>query len=251
VQDLTVPEEAALMAGPIPLYYQLEQRLRDRIVSNELSPGTALPTEDQIGEQYGVSRITVRRALNALQQQGLIERRHGVGSFVAERSIGMNSYLTGSLNEFLASAASLRTRCLWLGEAEPTPSVRHTFGLKSHEKALLLKTLGSLDEEGPVAFLEIWFPLEVAPMLQPETLDGKTPVIRQVEKALGLRLVRAEQIIEADRAGEEAARYLEVNADTPILKVRRVYFAYPERPIEIAYVRYHPERYRYAIEFKS
>jgi GntR family transcriptional regulator len=243
-------DRAQLEPGAVPLYYQLEQQLRARIDAREFGPGDCLPTEDRICEHYGVSRITVRRALDALQQQGLIERRRGVGSFVADRPGGINSHLTGSLHEFLASAATLRTRSLSLEEAAPPADVRHSLALENDDRAFLLRSVGSLDDQGPVAYLEIWFPHDIGNSINAADVEGRLPVIRFVEQRHGLRLTRAEQLIEPDRAGEAAARYLKVDSDTPILRVKRVYYAYPDRPIEVAYVRYHPERYRYAIDFK-
>jgi len=68
--------------SPLPLYYQLEQDLRARIRANEFSDGAPIPTEQRLCESYGVSRITVRRALDALMAGGLIARRQGVGTFV-------------------------------------------------------------------------------------------------------------------------------------------------------------------------
>src|SRR4051812_46886122 len=94
--------------GPVPLYHQLEQDLVDRISGGEFAPGDLLPSEEGICEQYGVSRITVRRALESLIHQGLIVRRRGVGSFVAQRSPAIRSVrLSGSLEDFLATAGSL------------------------------------------------------------------------------------------------------------------------------------------------
>jgi GntR family transcriptional regulator len=240
---------APLEQGPVPLYYQLEQHLRARIVGDEFTPGVPLPTEDQICDDYKVSRITVRRALDGLQRQGLIERRRGVGSFVAEKPRGINSHLTGSLNQFLAQAGSLSTRCIFLGEGIPCANVRAQLGLEQGDHATLLKTIGSLDE-GPVAYLEIWFPLSIGTQLKAEDLDGHLPVVRLVEQVANVRITRAEQTIEPDMAGEDAARHLQIDANTPILHVQRVYFA-GDRPIEMANARYHPDRYRYAIEFKG
>lgn len=235
--------------GPVPLYYQLEQRLRARIVADEFVPGNPLPTEDQICNQYKVSRITVRRALESLQRQGLIERRRGVGSFVTEKPRGINSHLTGSLSEFLAMAGSLRTSCLSLEEVDAPAEVRARLGLEDGQRVTLLRTVGSL-EQGPVAYLEIWFPLEIGSKLSPEQLDGNMPVVRLVEQVANIRITRAEQTIEPDHAGEEAGKYLQIDPKAPILNVSRTYFV-GDRPIELANVRYHPDRYRYAIDFKG
>jgi GntR family transcriptional regulator len=121
--------------------------------------------------------------------------------------------------------------------------------LAAGERAILLRTVGSLDE-GPVAYLEIWFPLDIGSQLQIADLDGHMPVVRLVEKFADVRITRAAQTIEPDHAGEEAAKHLLVDPNAPILHVKRVYFA-GDRPIELANVRYHPDRYRYAIEFKG
>lgn len=243
------PVEGLLEHGPVPLYYQLEQHLRARIAASEFVSGSALPTEDQICFQYQVSRITVRRALDGLQRQGLIERRRGIGSFVTEKPRGIDSHLTGSLSEFLAVAGALRTSCIGLEEVDPPEEVRRKLKLETDESAVLLRTVGAL-EEGPVAYLEIWFPVEIGRLLSIDQLDGNLPVVRLVEQVANVRITRAEQTIEPDRAGDDAAEYLHIDPKSPILHVRRVYFV-GDRPIELANVRYHPDRYRYAIDFKD
>ncbi|UZW57409.1 GntR family transcriptional regulator [Sphingobium sp. JS3065] len=241
--------EDALEHGPVPLYYQLEKHLRSRIAADEFAPGVPLPTEDQICKEYKVSRITVRRALEGLQRQGLIERRRGLGSFVLENRLGINSQLTGSLTEFLAKAGSLHTANLGLTEAAPSSAIRKQLELGPHESATLLRTIGLLDDM-PVAYYEIWLPLDIGSKLPGEELDGHMPVIRLVERVAKARVTRAEQTIEPGHAGEEAATHLHIDAKTPILHVQRTYFA-GDRPIELANVRYHPDRYRYAIELKG
>ena len=246
--DITVGK-APLEQGPIPLYYQLEQSLRTRISQREFLPGSVLPTEDQICEEYKVSRITVRRALEGLKRLGMIERRRGVGSFVTERPQGINSHLTGSLSEFLAQAGTLTTKCLSLGEAAPDDDVRCLLSLNKNDRAILLRTLGTMDG-APVGYLEIWFPFEIGRLLNRDDLSGNLPIVRIVEQVSSVRITRAAQTIGPDLAGPDAAEHLKIEANAPILSVQRVYFA-GEQPVEVANVRYHPDRYRYAIEFKD
>ena len=81
-------------------------------------------------------------------------------------------------------------------------------------------------------------------------MASRLPIVRLVEQIANVRITRAEQTIEPDRAGEAAARLLHVSSEAPVLHVKRAYFA-GDRPIEMANVRYHPDRYRYAIEFRS
>ena len=71
--------------GRAPLYQQLRRALRDAIADSRLSPEEALPPERELAEEFGVSRITVRKALDALVEEGMLNRRQGAGTFVAAR----------------------------------------------------------------------------------------------------------------------------------------------------------------------
>jgi GntR family transcriptional regulator len=143
----------------------------------------------------------------------------------------------------------LRTQCLSLGEAEPDANVRGHLGLGEGDQATLLRTVGTMDG-APVGYFEIWFPLEIGILINRNELTGNLPIIRFVEQVSSIRITRAAQTIGPDVAGPEAAAYLQIAASAPILKVQRVYFA-GDRPVEVANVRYHPDRYCYAIEFKD
>ena len=78
--------KTTFVSSRIPLYYQLENVLREKITSGTFTGGERLPTEIELIEQYGVSRITVRQALSALAEEGLIDRKQGRGTFVIEAS---------------------------------------------------------------------------------------------------------------------------------------------------------------------
>jgi len=240
-----------LHEGPVPLYHQLEQDLLERICAGEFAPGDALPTEEGICEQYGVSRITVRRALDALIAQGMITRRRGVGSFVAERREAIRSVrLSGSLEDFLATAGALALDVLSLGEIEPSQEVRQALELGRGERAVRLELVSSL-AAGPVIYLEAFFPVEIGQVLRREDIVPGQTVVRIAERKLNLRVVRAHQLIESDLAGETAARHLGISPQAPILRIRRVYYTAGDRPMELAILRLHPDRYQYEIEFRA
>jgi DNA-binding GntR family transcriptional regulator len=93
--------------------------------------------------------------------------------------------------------------------------------------------------------------LAIGRQVKPTDLGDGRPVIRMIEGKMGSRVVRAEQVLEADYAGEVAARYLDLLPSTPVLKVTRIYFDVSGRPMEAVFVRNHPERYRYSVEFNA
>jgi GntR family transcriptional regulator len=72
---------------PVPLYFQLKEALRKRMIAHEWQPGRKIPTEAEICERFGVSRITVRKALQDLQDEGYLERKQGLGTFVKNTAI--------------------------------------------------------------------------------------------------------------------------------------------------------------------
>lgn len=245
-----VHEPTMLSHGPTPLYHQLEQELRARITRQEFKPGEALPTEERICAQYGVSRITVRRALDALIAEGLITKRRGVGTFVTPPAAGgvRSVRLSGSLDDFLASAGTLATQVLSMDEAEAPDEAVNGLRLDPGSRCTRLELLSFL-EEAPLGHHQLYLPLAVGRRIKPADVGQKLPVIRMVEDKLGTRVVRAEQFLEADVAGPAAAKHLGLKDDTPVLKVTRIYYDTSGAPVEMIVARNHPERYRYSIDF--
>jgi len=242
---------AILSAGPIPLYHQLEQDISARILAGEFGPGGPLPTEDQIGQDYGVSRITVRKALDSLDRQGLIVRRRGIGSFVAEHSTRVHAtHLSGSLDDFLQTANQLKPTILALGPVEASDEIARLFEVEPGSPVLRLELVSS-SAEGPLAHSSFHFPEHVIDLLRAEDINSTEPIVRTVERKTNVKVVRAEQVIEADTAGAETARLLGLAEGTPLLRSQRTYFTSEGKPIEVATLRYHPGRYRYEVELKA
>src|SRR5712692_298719 len=122
----------------IPLYYQLENLLREKIMSGSFATGDRLPTESDLIHQYGVSRITVRQALTALAEEGLIERRQGRGTFVAERKTKGRSFegqihLTGSLDEIIAMGLATPVKVIEMNRVEADQHEAELRGLQKGE----------------------------------------------------------------------------------------------------------------------
>jgi GntR family transcriptional regulator len=108
-------------------------------------------------------------------------------------------------------------------------------------------------DKTPVGYLRIYFPLEVGRLLEREDIDNKTrsPIVRVIERKLNTRVARAEQLIEPDHAGDDAARHLNIDPQVPILRVTRVYYTTFDQPIEVALMRYHPDHYKYSIDYRA
>ncbi len=227
----------------------MEQDLRTRIHANEFAAGTPLPSEEEFCAAYNVSRITVRRALDELIMQGLIIKRQGIGTFVAERRDDIRAVrLVGSLSEFLATAETLNTKVISVETIVPSQEITHALALGENEKATCVQLLATL-ESRPVGYLHIFVPSKVGDSIDLASFKAGEVVIRRIERVLSKRVIRADQTIGAGEAGELAAKYLELRPESPTLKVKRVYYDRSGQPMEVVLVTYHPERYRFNVEF--
>ncbi len=237
-----------LEQGPTPLYYQLEQILKERIQRREFAPGELLPTEEALCEAYGVSRATVRRAFDSLIAQRIISRRRGVGTFLADAlSTTRSMRLMGSLDDLLTYPGRLSYRVLVRTEAEPPPMVAKALELSNSAKAVCLEVIGYLEHK-PFAHSHFYFPEWVGSLIQKADAKVGLPILRIVEQKISQRVVRAEQSVQPILATTLTAKHLGIKPKTPMLEVVRTYFVASGRPVEVAVIRYHPERYKYSIE---
>lgn len=242
---MTTP--SPLQAGPIPLYYQLERHLGERIRGGEFKAGDLLPSEDRLCAEYRVSRITVRRALAALTGEGLIERRRGVGTFVAEADRHVReTQLVGSLDDVLSYSDDYWARLLSRTTVKPDAQVAATLALSQEGRATRFETLLYCTSE-PFAYMQLFLPLPMGALIHDAEFSERTPVLRLLERKLGERFTEASETVEAAAADRVVAEHLSLRPRTPILRVVRTYYASGRRPVETAVVSYHPERHRHTV----
>ena len=234
--------------GPLPLYYQLEQHLRDRIRGNEFPGGAPLPTEQRLCETYGVSRITVRRALDALLASGLIARRQGVGTFVNGPGETVKSLkLIGSLDDLTSYSAPLTYKVVAKDAVPAPPAVAAALDVPVATPVTRLEAAFSLGGE-PFAHAELFCPPDVGDLIDEADVAAQASLIAVIERKLGRPIERADQTIEAALIDRHVAGHLGLKPRAPVLKVDRTYYTDADRPVIAAVVRYHPERYRYSVQ---
>ena len=238
-----------LKPGPPSLYVQLHQHLMERIRAGEFGPSVPLPTEMELCEQYGVSRITVRRALDALADERLISRRRGVRTFVVEPLV-KSVALTGSLDDAISYSGDLSLKLLSTEEVRPSPVVAQALRLGAGEPVRRLEAIAASAGE-PFAYAEYYLPRAVSALFDPTDLQARVPVLRAIEQKLGRRITSARQTVEPVIADRVVADYLGMKPRAPLLKVVRTYFTAEDMPVKTDIVRYHPERYRYTVQLFS
>lgn len=234
----------------IPLYYQLENLLREKILSGAFAPGERLPTESDLVRQYGVSRVTVRQALTALAGEGLIERHQGRGTFVAERKTKRRTFeplpaLSGSLDEIIASETDSLVKVIEMNRVESDAHEAELLGLQPGEPLYRIRRLRSREGK-PYALILSYLPAEIGSRLTREELSAGS-LLQLLEAKFGLRLKDARQQITAVLADPYVAGLLDVRVGSPLLSIERTVCTDEGRPVEFAHALQRTDLYGYVV----
>jgi GntR family transcriptional regulator len=234
--------QLALEARGMPRHRQLYLVLRDQITTGALVAGHALPSEQALGEQYDVSRITVRRALQDLSGGGFVERRHGVGTFVVEapRSITPPASLTmrGALRQ-----AQLETtvEVIELEQRPAPPLVARALDEGPHAPVVYVLRVRSHDGE-PLMISEAWLPVRFADHITPDALQQHA--LYELMEDAGVTLGRVTQELTAEIADPVRARLLQVDIGSPLLRINRVVHDISGEPVQYHTLYATPQRSR-------
>ncbi len=220
------------------------------MVTQELRPGAALPGERVLESTYGVSRITIRRAIADLCAEGVLVRVHGKGTFVSHGQIQSSLHLASFNEDMRQSGIDPATRILLAAAEVPPERVAHFLGLGPGERAHHVKRL-RLGNQLPVSVDDCWLPLEMTPGLLDADLTGS---LYGLLSSWGVPVVQAHQTVAADAASPESAADLEVPAGSPVLVFEResvTVVGGETRPIEFCVSTYRADRYRLSMSLEE
>lgn len=238
-------------ALPTPLYHQIFLHFRNAIADGSLESGEALPSEMELAKHLGVSRITMRRALNELAGEALIRRRQGRGTVVAEGAVH-TPVIRGSFETLLDSLKVMSEETsitlLEVTETIPSPAIAKALGLKSEQavqKAIRLRATAS----GPFSYLISYVPLPIAHRYSSEDL-ASTPMLKLLDRA-GVTITEAEQQFSAVGADPRMAAALGVEVATPLLKIERIMRDPAGKAVQVLQGHYRPDRFVYCVQEKA
>lgn len=244
--------ESPLEAGSAqPLYVQLAQQLADRISRGEHQVGDLLPTEAELGERFGVSRYTVRQAIQHLRQQGLVSARKGVGTRVEAQGseVGYSQSLQ-SLSELLQYAHETRLDLTGVAELEARGQLAEQLGCRPRK--LWMHVTGVRHggkPEGPVCLTEVYLDAAYRALVE-DTSTLRTAFWSLIEKQFGETIVEVEQQIDAVLLEEEQAQQLDSKVGAPGLLFTRRYFVTGRRLVELARNLHPADRFSYKMSIR-
>jgi GntR family transcriptional regulator len=211
---------AAAGADPLPLYFQIVNVLESRILSGQRAAGSLLGTEKDFASEFRVSRITITRALDALESKGLITRKRALGTFVAHgvRPRGRIE-LHGSLDAVILMGQMGETREVDYAEVLASAMVASRLDLPEGSRVTRVRRLRA--NNGALNTLIVdYLPTEIGRRFDAEVLREHS-LIQLLDQEPDLRLHAGHQLISARAATREVARKFKVAAGTPILFVER------------------------------
>lgn len=234
----------AILIAPASLHQQVTDDLLSQIETGSWAPGSMIPTEAALCTVYGVSRITVRRALAVLVARGLVTRRRGIGSFVTGRTPGIREFhLVGFLDDRMEYDHQML-----LDEATVADkSMAAALGLEPGSALRHIRSI--VHRQGQPFTLTDAYTADL-PNRRVQAADYRAglPSAQAMGQRLGQRILRAEQEMDAVAADALAAEHLGVASGTPIIRARRTYFAAADLPFQYLVVRYHPDRYQFVVD---
>jgi GntR family transcriptional regulator len=211
-----------------PAYKRIQRAIRLRIDSGDLKPGDVVDSERELARLHNVSLMTARHALADLAQEGVVERRHGAGTFVAPPQILFNKLL--SYTEQMGSVGlSARSRIVSSGVVNREPEIAARFGLSSTSRLVRIERVRNAGDE-PVALEICYAPDDEFHALLNAPLE-RASLFQTLERECGIELAYADEEIDSTHADLRTSRLLNIANGSPLLRIRQLIFSTKGRAV--------------------
>jgi len=233
--------------APTPAYLQLRGRLAAAVAEERLAPGTALPSERALAEGLGLSRMTVRRAVEALVEEKLLERRHGSGTYVRNRPLEQTfDRVQGFTDEARSLGFVAGTTLLEVRQEPADDETAAALGLDPGEPVLVVTRLRTADER-PLAIQSAALAPPYA-TLSLDLLRREESLYATLRAQFGVVPHHAHQTVHARLPSALEQRWLEIGPHQPVLGLERVTWSSDGEVVEYVQSAYRGDRYRLALD---
>ncbi len=232
--------------SPMPLYYQLKDIICELIENEELKPNDPIPTERELCEFHGVSRMTVNKAIANLVNEGLVYREQGRGTFVAKPKEGYQlSRLLSFTEDMKAKGLQVDTRIISFHKKSATRKIQKVLNLPEKEEVFEIKRLRLVAGE-PYALETAYLPVNLCEGLTMEKLDKKS-LYDILLSEYGLKMDYAHQTIEAVILDEYESEILQVPEKSIAMMLSRKTYLEGDRPMELTKAVYRGDKYKFEV----
>ncbi|WNC72161.1 GntR family transcriptional regulator [Thalassotalea psychrophila] len=232
---------------PTPLYHQVYLFLKEKIHLGDIPFGEKMPTEHQLSEAFQVSRITAKRAMDELAEEGYISRRRGKGSHVIykHRAEQLAAPLSGLLENLKVLGEETQVRSIDFKRAIPPLDIQERFGLAPNEE-LIQSVRVRLTDGIPFGYYVSWT-RDIGEGYNEMSLQQSTRL--DLFKSAGIALDNVEQSITATLSNMDTALVLEIPTGRPLLLLDRSMYDAEGKLIDHLYAIYRPDKYQFDMKF--
>lgn len=217
----------------IPVYVQIREQLREEITSGALKRGEQLPAEHELAARFNVSRMTLRQSIEDLVNEGLLYRRHGVGTFVAFPHLQRDhTRLTSFFDKAQDEGIKVRASLLRLEVIPALAPVARALDIPAGSQVIHVKTLRFANNV-PITVHDAHVPHKLFANILTENFEVQH--LWDLFEKCGYRVKRAVQRLEAREADKEVARLMKIKEGAPILFKERTVYATDGTPVEFTY----------------
>lgn len=233
----------------LPKYYQLKKTIIEKIENDEFAVSETIPSERELMVEYDVSRITVRKAIDDLVQEGYLYKVHGKGTYVKGDNRGYNLLSITSCTEDIKRMGMTPSRKVLVSEVvEADKKRQRILNLGKEEKVFHLSRIYYADEEA-VNYTETFLPYRFLEGIE-ENDFSKLSLYEHIEKKYDIHITRADRTIEAIMVHDDIAEYLNLDGNIPIILFQCVTYGTiggKEYPIETLKCYYRSDKFKFCI----
>jgi DNA-binding GntR family transcriptional regulator len=234
-------------SSPVPLYYQLAQQLEEAVRSGALAPGERLENEVDLADRFGLSRPTVRQAIQELVRKGMLVRKRGVGTQVVQghngKDITRPVALSSLFDDLTRTGRTPRTEVLSHGMEPANPQVAAALGVREGSDVVRVERLRWAGDE-PLALMCNWLPLGLASYTNEELA---THGLYELLRRSGVHMRIATQRIGARAATAAEAKLLHERKGAPLLTMERTAYDDSGRAVEFGSHAYRAQTYSFEV----
>ena len=246
-----MPEHTASLKRnhPLPLYSQMKNALQRQILAGELRSQQQLPSEAELMEQYAVSRITVRQALAGLEQEHLIVKVPGKGSFVTEHKPFQELGRLQGFSEAMAPYGHATRNLLLDIHTQPASAlVAQRLALFEGDPVVIIRRVRYLNQQ-PLSLDLTYLPQTIGARLHPEQLRQRD-IFLLLEQEIGIALGHADLSLDATLATAEQAMHLGLIGGEPLLRIERLTYDQQGRPLDFEYLYCRVDNFQYRLRIQ-
>lgn len=230
-------------SSPVPLYFQVAEQLEKAIIDGTIAPGERIENEIALAKDHGLSRPTMRQAIQVLVDKGMLVRKRGVGTQVVHGKIRRSVELTSLFDDLTAAGQQPRTTVLAVGKVAAEEGVAHELKLDVGDDVWSLERLRWVGNE-PLALMHNFIPVDVVDLA---AVDLETIGLYSHLRDSGVLMRVARQRIGARRAAPSEATMLREKRGAPLLTMQRTAYDNAGRAVEYGRHAYRPDLYAFEL----